>query len=404
MNRLITLKYLMLFAATVLFFSCGETNWYENYKEKEKSPFGTYILHEEAKHIFDNQEIIDIEENIYDYLFKNYIARPSKFKTYFLAKNSATKLDVNGMESLLKFVEDGNTVFMALESVPFYLKDSLKFSTNNLDINLFKDRNLKERDGTLQLNDFNTENDFHFNRNIRRNYFLKYDSITSTTLGTIKVDGEAVPNFMKIKYGKGAFYFHLHPIVFTNYYLLKDKTTYAANVLSYIPENPILWDSHIKSSEFADRSKDGPSVFSFFLEHETLTWFLYLSLLALLLFILFNTRRKQRPIPVIPPLENTTLAFTQTIGNLYLKEGNHKDLVNKKITFFLEKVRTRYLLNTNNLNDIFVKNLASKSGNSLQQTRYLINTIKTLHKKDVCSEEELVVFHKMITNFLNKEK
>ncbi len=403
----ISIKYFFHFARLSLFillFSCNKTNWNENFKEKEKSPFGTYILHSEASNIFKNQEVITLKENIYDYLFTNYIVNPTVFKTYFLAKKSAFKLEENGIHSLLDFVNEGNTAFLALEHIPFQLKDTLHFTNNNLDKNVYQNQKLKALQGTFSLNNFVFEGEkFSFDRNIRRNYFVEYDEDITTILGEIKVDGENVPNFIKIQFGKGHFYFHLHPIVFTNYNLLKGKTKYAENVLSYLPVNTILWDEHIKSSRYAPNKDDSTSVFSFFLEHQTLTWFLYLAFLGLLLFMLFNARRKQRAIPVIPPLENTTLAFTQTIASLYLKEGNHKDLVDKKITFFLEKVRTKFLLNTNNLNSRFVEKLASKSGNNLQQTKYLINTIKALHKKTICSEEELVVLHKMIINFLNKK-
>jgi hypothetical protein len=102
------------------------------------------------------------------------------------------------------------------------------------------------------------------------------------------------------------------------------------------------------------------------------------------------------------PLENTTVAFTQTISSLYLKEEDHKNLVDKKIAFFLEQVRTKYLLNTNNLNKDFIQHLAAKSDNKIQNTKYLINTIITLHKKSECSEEELLGLHKMIENFFKK--
>lgn len=403
-KRWIHIPIIRIVVIATVFVSCNKTNWKENYKEREKSPFGTYILKNEAPEIFDNQEIITLKENIYDYLFKNYISNPSTFQTYFIAKKEAYKLRENGIHSLLNFVSEGNTAFLALENIPEQLKDTLQFTTENLDKNTYNIHDLKKLNGVFSMNNFVFEDElFNFDRNVRKNYFVKYDRNTTTVLGKINIDKEPFPNFIKIQFGKGVFYFHLHPIVFTNYNLLKGNTAYAANVLSYIPTTEILWDEHIKSTKFIQDENDSPSVFSFFLSHETLTWFLYVGLVGLLLFMLFNARRKQRPIPEILPLQNTTLAFTQTIASLYLKEGNHKDLVDKKILFFLEKIRVRFLLNTNNLNSSFIEKLALKSGNSLQQTKYLINTIISLDKKEVCSEEELIVLHKMIVNFLNKK-
>lgn len=403
-KRKIYLKRLLVFLLFVVFISCNKTDWQENFKEREKSPFGTYIFKNEAPILFKNQEVITLKENLYDYLFKNYTSNPSIFQTYLIVKKQANKFKKNSIYSLLNFVDEGNTAFLVLENIPQLLKDTLQFKTKNLDKDIYQ-KKLKSKQGSFRLNNsiFKTK-DFFFDRNIRRNYFIDYAEENTTVLGTVNVDEEYLPNFIKIQFGKGIFYFHLHPIVFTNYNLLKGNTAYAEGILAYLPETKILWDEHIRSSKFnkKDKEKEKASVFSFFLAHESLTWFLYISLIGLLLFMLFNAKRKQRAIPVIRPLQNTTLAFIQTISGLYLKEENHKNLVDKKITFFLEKVRTRYLLNTTNLNKDFIEKLALKSGNSIQQTNYLVNTIKSLNKKNACSEEELIVLHKIIVNFLNK--
>ena len=211
-----------------------------------------------------------------------------------------------------------------------------------------------------------------------------------------------MPNFLKIYHGKGTIYVHSNPIVFTNYYLLKDKETYAENVLSYLPSSTLFWDPQIKFSKYANKDNNNQSVFNFFLKHKSLTWFLAVILFGVLLFMIFNARRKQRVIPIIHPLKNNTIAFTQIISSLYLKEQNHKNLIDKKIKYFLEKVRTKYFLDTNNLNKEFIQKLASKSGNKLQNTRYLVNTIITLDKKLECTQEELLTLHKMISIYFKK--
>ncbi|MFK8060723.1 MAG: DUF4350 domain-containing protein [Polaribacter sp.] len=382
--------------------SC-KTNWRENFREKEKSPFGTYIVYQEASNLFENNEITLLKENIHDYLiFKNDDETIPK-KNYISIKYSSYKINNDGINSLLKFVENGNNAFLAFNSFKDTLQTALNFTTNNLDDKINTIKGLKALKGTFFLkNEAFSKTKFEFDRNIRRNYFLEYNENTTSVLGTIEVGGEQVPNFVKIHYGKGAFYLHIQPIAFTNYYLLKDEATYTENVFSYLPNADVLWDPMIKSSKYSNRPKDKNNIFKFFLEHQTLTWFLFVALAGLLLFMLFNARRKQRAIPIIKPLQNSTVAFTQTIANLYLKEQDHKNLVDKKIAYFLEKVRTKYLLDTSNLNSEFMQKLASKSGNDLQRTKYLINTIITLNKRAECSEEELIGLYKMIEKFFNK--
>jgi len=393
----------IIFGLLLLFTSCKKTNWDENFRDREKSPFGTYVFQNELENVFTESKIISLKENFYDYLFENYNDSILNFGTYICIKSNAYKLDADGVTDLLNFVADGNSAFIALNSFNKSLQEQLEFTTNNLDRNTYSDEKLKKRSGEFSFVNTNLKDEtYTFKRNIRRNYFLQYNDNKTIVLGNNRVDGELVPNFIKIYHGNGAVYLHSNPIVFTNYYLLDSKNEYVANVLSYLPDNDkILYDPQIKRSKYSSNKKDDNSVFKFFLQHETLTWFLFVALAGLLLFMLFNARRKQRAIPEINTLENTTVAFAQTIASLYLKENNHKNLVDKKIAYFLEKVRVKYLLDTSNLNKEFIKNLAAKSDNSYQNTKYLINTIITLHKKPECSEEELLVLHRMISNFFN---
>jgi len=396
-------KYFNHFAAiivTLTIFSCSETNWEENFNYKEKSPFGTYIMHQEINNLFPNDSIITLKKNFRDYLADGNFDSIST-ANYVCLNYSMNKLEDEGVDSLLSFVSKGNNAFIALEYFSKTFRKKLEFTSNNLSKDSYFYEDLKKLKGQFYLDSLKTET-YNFDRNIKRNYFVTYNKNNTTILGFAEIDTELVPNFIQIKHGKGYFYLHTNPIVFTNYYLLKDENSYINQLLSYLPSRNIIWDPQLRYSKNSDNNKDNTSVFDFFLKHNTLTWFLIVLLVGILLFMLFNTKRKQRPIPIIPKLENTTVAFTQTIASLYLKEQNHKNLVDKTIRFFLEKVRTKYLLNTNRLNTEFIKNLASKSGNELVNTKYLINTIKTLNKKTECTQEELFVLQKMITKFLKK--
>ena len=49
-----------------------------------------------------------------------------------------------------------------------------------------------------------------------------------------------------------------------------------------------------------------------------------------------------------------------------------------------------------------MEKLASKSGNDLQKTKYLIHSIIDIDKKTECTEEQLMVLLKMIDNFFKK--
>jgi hypothetical protein len=108
-------------------------------------------------------------------------------------------------------------------------------------------------------------------------------------------------------------------------------------------------------------------------------------------FMVFNAKRKQRIVPIIKPLPNTTIDFTKTIGNLYYQEGDHDTIINKKIIYFLEKIRGQYLLDTSKLDDDFIKKLAQKSGKKpvdIQNVVFLINNYRRSPHNSV--EEDLI--------------
>lgn len=386
---------------------CRKTDWRENFREKSKAPFGTYIIHNEIEDLLESDAKVDLKQNIYDYLYESDSAylNNEKTATYVCIKSYPKNLYADySVESLLEFVSAGNTVFMAFNYYSAALKDTLKFKTTNLDSTAFKPETLKSLKGDLILQNNTTDSVFNFDRNLRRNYFSEFPKNSTVVLGTQKIDSLNQPVFIKMYFGDGTFYLHTQPSVFTNYNLLNGKHDYTEAVFSYLPnKDEVLWDSQ-KSSLLNPKNR-GPkeSVFSFFLKHDSLKWSLFTLFTGLILFLLFNAKRKQRVIPVISKLKNSTVEFAHTISNLYLKEENHKNMADKKIRYFLEYIRTKYLLNTSNLNSTFKERLAQKSGNSFQHTNFLINTIIELNKRHTCTESELIRLNSSIEKFLNQK-
>ena len=262
-------KYFYLFLLLFILNSCNKTDWKENYKEEEKSPFGAYIVYNEVKNLFENEKVVLLKDNFYDYLFKNYSDSLPDFGNYICIKNDASKLPKEGVNDLLSFVYDGNSAFLALNYFNDNLKEKLEITTNNLSKDIRSLKGLKSLKGEFFLENESYKNQiFTFDRNIRKHYFVTYNENKTIVLGSSKIDGEKVPNFLKIYHGKGTIYVHSNPVVFTNYYLLKDKETYAENVLSYLPSSTLFWDPQIKFSKYANKDNNNQSVFNFFLKHK----------------------------------------------------------------------------------------------------------------------------------------
>ncbi len=209
-------------------------------------------------------------------------------------------------------------------------------------------------------------------------YFYKLDTATTTVLG---YDKNKNPNFIHLKAGKGNLYVHLAPMTFSNYFLLhKNNIAYYENALSVISPNTtkVVWDEYYITKRQGRQQQRQPDWLSGFLKHPALKWALLTALLALLVYVLLEMRRKQRLIPVIKKPANDSLEFVKTIGRLYHDKGDHKNLCRKMSAYFLEHVRSRYKLPTSELDEDFIKNLHFKTGVDEEEINGIVSFIRQL--------------------------
>jgi hypothetical protein len=101
-------------------------------------------------------------------------------------------------------------------------------------------------------------------------------------------------------------------------------------------------------------------------------------------------------------LPNTTVDFTKTIGNLYFQEGNHQNLIDKKIVYFLERIRNDYLIETTTLDDQFIKKLHAKTGKEVKDIEHLVDLIKFQRRSYQQSiESDLIEINNAIEKIIN---
>lgn len=365
-------------------------NWKPTYNERHKIPFGTYIFHKELEAIFTNQEFTDVRKTPYEFFDAYYDWDEDEYTTTgnFIHVAQYSEMDEISAQELLDFVSYGNTVFMSSNYFPNRLKDSLGFNTTN-------QYDLKGNSYfTLTNPRFKTDS-ITIDRGINNFHFSKLDKDLTTVLGHQTFDSIAFPNFIKVNYYQGSFLLHLQPIAFTNYNLLKkNNKKYAEAVLGYLPEDNIFYNSLNKANTNVSGSK-----LRYILSQDALRYAWYLGLISLVLFLIFNAKRRQRIVKEIKPHENTTVAFTKTIGNLYYETKDHNNLVEKKITYFLEYLRRVYFLDTQVLDERFTKLLIQKSGKDKEQIQQLVKSIVHLKAKPQCTEADLINLNKQIEDF-----
>ncbi len=362
-------------------------NWRSSYTAEDKIPFGSYVLFEELKDQ-PNRQIESIQKNPFDFL-SDSIYKPNS--TYVFI-NSEVNFDKRSYEKLINFVRNGNSVFIAASYFGGTIKDSLNTET---EVNYqFVEENITP---TFFSPSLQKDSLPKYKKRIYKSVFKSFDTTNTKVLGYYKNDEEKLSqvNYIKTTIGKGNLYLHSLPEAFSNYYMLKGNQDYAAASLSFLNHNIYYWDEYLK-----DGRKIIDSPMRFVLNQIPLRWAYYLLIGGLLIFVITKAKREQRIIPVIEPLENTSIEFTKTIGDLYFQHKDYSNIIAKKIMYFLERIRSLYYINTNQLDNTFIEKLAVKSNHSIEETRQLIVYINNLKSKTTHSEANLIELNKRIEEFI----
>jgi hypothetical protein len=206
------------------------------------------------------------------------------------------------------------------------------------------------------------------------------------------------PNFIKVHYLSGGnIYFHFAPIAFSNFFLLhKNNMDYYNDVLSYLPHDAdvVYWDDYFRNKDYKDFSP-----LAVILKNDSLRWAFWMVIAIFLFLLLFQSKRRQRLIPLKKPVKNTTLDFVRTVGRLYYQRRDNKNLAQKMAAHFLDHVRTKYHMPTTLLDDQFTHKLAFKSGYDTEALKQVIYSVSTLSDYPALTDEELITFSKNLESF-----
>ncbi len=390
-------------------------NWEETYYCDSQEPYGTYVLVELLEDYFEQEElkIIKKEEGIAELLAEK--VESGKLHNYVFV-GTQLRMDSVDLEGLFDFVLNGNNAFISTRNYPLEIKELFAEE----EVCDWFDHHNRIPNETTELNFFHK--DLRIKKDIpisyKRNYSLdhyvwrSYDQDCfweSTGTEMLGVADSNEVNFIRFPYGEGTFYLHLTPLAFTNHSLLdKSALEYAERAFSHLGTGDIIWDEYSKYDpayqSASDNSMFAKSPLTYILSQPSLKWAWYLLLALALLYLIFRAKRQQRIIPIIEPVENTSLEYVKTIGSLYFQQHNHRKLAKHKMNLLLGFIRDRYYMSTNNVDEDWVKRLAVKSQVPINDLKNIFDHYQDIYDKDKLSEDGLVRFHKAIAQFYKKAK
>lgn len=368
------------------------------FRKNDKRPYGMYVAYESIGQLFPN---VSKSVNSYEPGYWDSLSSYEKNQALIIVADRFAA-DESELEKLIKYVAYGNDLFITARELSYDAKNVFNCKTTTNNQFFYQNENYLYDSLSVSLTIPPLNERLHFvypGRGLSAS-FTEYDSSMTTVLGSGD-DGD--PDFIHIQAGNGNIYIHLAPIAFSNYFLLhKNNIRYFEKAFSLI--NPsvrtIVWDEYyLNNNSRKNKNEDKKGWLSVLLEYPGLKAALLTALLALLVFVLLEMRRKQRYIPVVVKPKNDSLDFVKTIGRLYYDKGNHQNLCKKMTSFFLEHVRNKYKLLTGNLDESFINSLKYKSGVDESDIRSIVSFIKYIDTGHGVTAKQVTEFHSQLESF-----
>jgi hypothetical protein len=375
-------------------------NWEASYRTDSKIPYGCYVTTRflestmEDSLTFVNRSAyqqLDADTNVTG---KNYVF----INDYF----NATAQDAI---ALCRFVSKGNTVFIAAGTFGL-LADTLRFVVDDPLMSQFaNDSTLNQvmqySGDTVKMNLINEDLMVHPAPAYERSYvsyaFFRLRGRNTTILG---VDRTGYPNFIRIKMGEGQFLLHCMPEVFTNFYAARRvHSRYVLGAFSYLPKQTTFVDEYYKVGKLMQDDTR-----RFVMSQPALKLAYYVLIIAGTVALLFGGKRRQRPVPTYTGLRNTTLDFVEQVGALYYRQSDHTNIVQKKIAYFLESVRSRFMVSTIEVDERLIERVTALSGVPWQQVNHLFSMINHMKTYSGHTDRDLKALEAEIREFNKRSK
>ena len=388
----IILGALLVLLAMLIFLEANQkdpVNWYPSYSITDKIPQGTFVFYESLEKVAKVEQV-----NIPPFEF---LEDTSTTGTYFFL-NASVGIDAAELNKLLKWVEKGNTAVISASYISYPLLDTLKI-TNDQKIRKNGLENIPQYN--FANKDLRREKYYEFNRDHTLEYFDSLNGKQQKVLGIAKVkndnsaQNDSLANFVESKFGEGRFLLHSSPQAFTNYFLLEGENfEYAEKFLAYLDlQKTIYWDNHYKNGKIIHTSP-----LYILLSNRYFKWAYYFVIIATILFIFFEGKRKQKSIPVVDPLRNQTYDYTRTIAGMYLDQKDYRTIAQKIRDQFFIFLQKEFKINVKEQKN-YRQLIEQQTKISSEEIDLLFDQIKALEVKPSVTKKDIEALNRLIIQF-----
>lgn len=331
------------------------SSWDKTYEVDDKGPYGLYAFKDLLDRSNLAHEVIMIKNQELSIILEQ--EDPNEHDLYIFIGNRQYLSD-RDLKAINIFVAKGNSALCVNSESEFTLFTQLNIGYSRALDSLTPFANLwlnKDFLGASYRLPYIYKNDTVGNY---WSYFeINEDYDEYEVLG--KIQGEHNV-FFQIDHVDGYFYYHSLPYFFTNISILNDEEglEYAEDVISFLPDGNIYWDERSKNPPSHQRVT---SPLQFILNNPPLLWAYLIFIGSLILYLVFNSRRKQRIIKGKEVNENQSLSFINTISQIYRSSNRPDKLFELKRKTFTAYINKKYYFNFSKITLDNAKIIAEKS-------------------------------------------
>lgn len=379
------------------------SNWNSRFQVDDKKPMGLYLLTALTQAHLDTNHQVSV---VTDWMDMDSIFEKDKSKKTFFFVGNNFGLQSSEMDTILSEVEKGSSLFLSFNDLTENLFSKLFYeykTKHEYDdhVNVFSDKHKFKMINLFQNDTIATD----------WKAFGKVQSLgPHTTLSSFM----EISNFIKVKHGDGFLFFHSNPEMFYNYQLKRlpgfKYAEFTLNQLSskqdvYLLELGRLTDNYGNQDVDDDSGADGKvddSYFKLIFQNPTLLTALLLSILGILLFIIFRSKRTEPVVPYIAKKKDMTLAFTETITSIYFAKRHPYGLLQVQRKNFYATIQKHFFIDLNRGSDHKILDvLAEKCNMERSEIDEMVNLLETKEASQI-SDQYITNVNKKMHSFYRK--
>ena len=389
------------------------------------NPEGMYLIH----HLFKSYDRTKKMKPMQSPIAKNLpVKSTNAFPNIYMLMGNGAYFNYEDADALIEFVKAGNVAFVCADELSYSLASNLFWGEELnskygecMDVNFLHDslEILPDYHWFYTGDDGEKKSDVWNFWNIDG---LQYDEYSVLSAAILCDDWVKTRNpiCVRIKIGEGMLFLHSETSMFTNRTLMDDNQglEYAERIMSHIPRGNIYWhdlsgrNSHRylakKGSEESAEGEGGgsetygkrrESPLQFILDSTALRWALYLLLLGLGFYIIFQSKRRRRIIPAAEKRVNSSVEFADTVSQLYYQERRHDKIVKHQEIVFKDFIRSTYYMTTLKADDQFISALSKKSGVATEKIAQIFKAFEYAEGNSSLNDEFLITLQNNLDDF-----